>query len=282
MFAALKKINTRPAPFETYTAEALWTDPHTSAQMLSYHLNGAINLSSRRADFIDRSVAWMVDHFAIDADTRMLDVGCGPGLYTTRLAAAGARVSGIDFSQRSIDHARTTASDQGLAIEHICANYLDYDTDKRFDLITMIMCDFCALSPDQRATLLGKFHRFLAPGGAVVLDVYSLTAYDRREEAAIYERNQLDGFWSAAEYYGFVSTFKYDAAKVVLDKYTLIEEDRTREVYNWLQYFDPESLKDAFTAAGFTVEDIFADVAGSPFSKEAPEFAVVARKPKLS
>lgn len=281
MFAALKKINARPAPFETYTAEELWTDPHTSAQMLSYHLNEAVDLSSRRAVFIDRSVAWLVDHFAIDAGTRVLDVGCGPGLYTTRLATVGARVSGIDFSRRSIDHAHTSATEKGLSIDHICANYLDYETDQRFDLITMIMCDFCALSPGQRAALLAKFHRFLVPGGAVVLDVYSLAAYDQREEAAIYERNQLDGFWSAAEYYGFVNTFKYDEIKVILDKYTLIEEDRIREVYNWLQYFDPESLEETFKAAGLGVEGRFGDVAGSPFSNDAPEFAIVARKPQL-
>ena len=122
MFTVLKKICARPTPFEIYTAEALWTDPHTSAQMLSYHLNEAIDVSSRRADFIDRSVAWLLDHFAIDVGTRVHDVGCGPGLYTTRLAAAGAQVSGIDFSQRSIDHARAMATQHGLVIDYFCAD----------------------------------------------------------------------------------------------------------------------------------------------------------------
>lgn len=282
MFATLKKINARPVPFETYTAEALWTDPHTSAQMLSYHLNAAIDVSSRRAAFIDRSVAWLVDHFAIDTGTRLLDVGCGPGLYTTRLAAAGAQVTGIDFSQRSIDHANATATQKGLTIDHICANYLNFDIDRHFDLIIMIMCDFCALSPDQRTSLLTKIHQFLAPGGAVVLDVYSLSAYDQREEAAIYERNQLDGFWSAADYFAFVNTFKYDSDKVILDKYTIVEENRIREVYNWLQYFTPEDLETAFRETGFELEGLYGDVSGSSFCEDAPEFAPVARKPLIS
>jgi len=39
MFEKLKKINTKPKPFEFYTASALWTDEHTSKQMLSLHLN---------------------------------------------------------------------------------------------------------------------------------------------------------------------------------------------------------------------------------------------------
>ena len=40
MFDLLEKINTRPEPFEFYTASDLWTDEHTSEQMLKYHLNG--------------------------------------------------------------------------------------------------------------------------------------------------------------------------------------------------------------------------------------------------
>lgn len=62
--------------------------------------------------------------------------------------------------------------------------------------------------------------------------MYSLSAFEQKEEVAIYEVNQLDGFWSPNKYYGFLNTFKYDEEKVALDKYTIIELDRTREVYN--------------------------------------------------
>ena len=39
MFEQLVDINARPQPFESYTAKELWTDEHTSEQMLMYHLN---------------------------------------------------------------------------------------------------------------------------------------------------------------------------------------------------------------------------------------------------
>jgi len=143
----------------------------------------------------------------------------------------------------------------------------------------MIMCDFCALSPEQRKRMLGKFHTLLKEGGSVLLDVYSLNAFSRRQEKALYEANLLDGFWSGNEYYGFQNTFRYDEEKVVLDKYTIVEADRTRTIYNWLQYFSPETLKEEFTACGFSVEGIFGDVAGTPFDSKADEFAIVAKKP---
>jgi 2-polyprenyl-3-methyl-5-hydroxy-6-metoxy-1,4-benzoquinol methylase len=240
LFEELEKINTRPEPFEFYTASDLWTDEHTSKQMLSFHLNQEIDVSSRKAAFIDRSVEWINSHFNVGAGTKIADFGCGPGLYTSRLSRRQAEVTGIDFSKRSIQYAQEAAIREGLSIQYVNQDYLDFETNDRFHLILMIMCDFCALSARQRRKMLTKFHTLLEPGGYVLLDVYSMNAFEQREETAMYEANMLNGFWSPNKYYGFQNTFKYKTEKVVLDKYALFEADRTRTVYNWLQYFSPE------------------------------------------
>ena len=278
MFEHLDEIFSRPEPFEYYTASELWTNEHTSKQMLAYHLNGEIDVSSRNAAFIERSVAWIVERFNVGAGTKIADFGCGPGLYASRLARKEADVTAIDFSSRSIQYAREAATKEGLDINYVNENYLEFQTDKRFDLITMIMCDFCALSPIQRKKMLGTFHTILQPGGSVLLDVYSLMAFDQREETAMYEANLLNGFWSPNKYYGFLNTFKYNREKVILDKYTLIEATGTRTVYNWLQYFSPETLERELVECGFTVEKYYSNVAGMPFDSKANEFAVVAKK----
>ncbi|MCJ7581014.1 MAG: class I SAM-dependent methyltransferase [Candidatus Aminicenantes bacterium] len=278
MFEEIENINSRPKPFEFYTASDLWTDEHTSKQMLVYHLNEDIDVSSRNGKFIDFSVEWIVSHFGVGEGTKIADFGCGPGLYTSRLARKKANITGIDFSKRSIEYAQEAATKEDLSIRYINQNYLEFETENRFHLILMIMCDFCALSPDQRRKMLHKFHSFLEPGGSILLDVYSLTAFELREEAATYEVNQLHGFWSPHKYYGFVNTFKYEEEQVILDKYTLIEPSRTRTVYNWLQYFSPETLEREFVECGFTVENLYSDVAGSPFGLDSPEIAIVAKR----
>jgi len=277
MFHDLAQINTRPRPFEFYTADDLWTDEHTSEQMLACHLNEEVDLSSRNKAFIDRSVAWIVSEFHIGPETAIADFGCGPGLYATPLARTGAEVVGIDFSSRSLQYARQIAAAEALPVRYVHHNYLEFETDERFDLVLMIMCDFCALSPEQRGKMLRKFRAILKPGGAVLLDVYSLSAFAKREETASYEANQLNGFWSADPYYGFLNTFKYDQELVVLDKYTIVGAERTRTVYNWLQYFSPAALKHEFAECGLTVDRLLADVAGTPFDPQADEFAAIAR-----
>jgi cyclopropane fatty-acyl-phospholipid synthase-like methyltransferase len=280
VFGELERINIRPKPFEFYTASDLWTDEHTSEQMLAFHLNKDIDVSSRKVEFIDRSVEWISSHFNVGSGMKIADFGCGPGLYTTRLAQRQADVTGIDFSKRSIQYAQEVATREKLSIHYVNQNYLEFETDDRFHLAMMIFCDFCALSPIQRKKMLSKFHTFLEPGGSVLLDVYSLKTFDHREETASYETNLLNGFWSSNKYYGFLNTFKYEEEKLILDKYTIIEEIRTRTVYNWLQCFSPEALEREFVEGGLTIDEFYSDVAGSPFDAEAKEFAVVACKKK--
>lgn len=278
MFKKLEKINEWPEPFQFYTASDLWNDEHTSKQMLSFHLDDTIDVSSRNAEFIDRSVEWITSQFNIRRDTMIADFGCGPGLYASRLAKRGANVTGIDFSKRSIEYAKETAAREKLNIIYVNKNYLEFETDDRFDLVLMIMCDFCALSQKQRNVILNKFRKILKPDGSVLLDVYSISAFEQRVETAIYEVNQLNGFWSPNKYYSFLNTFKYDDQKVVLDKYTIIESERIRQVYNWLQYFAPEDLEREFIEAGLSVQGYYSDVAGTRYDRESSEFAVIADK----
>ncbi len=278
MFDELETINKRPKVFEFYTASELWTDDYTSKQMLSLHLNKEIDVSSRNASFIKTSVEWIVTHFNVGMGSKVVDFGCGPGLYTTKLAQKQAHVTGIDFSTRSIEYAREVAKTQGLSIDYVNENYLDFEYYDHFDLILMIMCDFCALSPSQREKILTKFYKFLQPNGYILLDVYSLKTFEQREETALYEANLFNNFWFENKYYGFLNTFKYEKEKVILDKYTLIQKEGTRTIYNWLQCFSPEELKKEFLESGLVVEELYSDVAGSPFDPEGKEFAVVVKK----
>ncbi|NQU86248.1 MAG: class I SAM-dependent methyltransferase [Mariniphaga sp.] len=279
MFKELIEINSRPKPFQFYTADELWTDEYTSKQMLNYHLNESIDLSSRNKNFIEKSEKWIASRFDINNNTVIADFGCGPGLYTTRFAERGANVTGIDFSENSINYAKKVAHEKGLNIAYVVKNYLEFETTENFDLITMIMCDFCALSPEQRKIMLKKFYSLLKPGGSVLLDAYLLNSFHQREETASYEKNQLFGFWSADDYYAFVNTFKYEKEKVILDKYTIIEESRKRIVYNWLQYFSKESLITEFEDIGFKVKEVYSDISGKTFDSKSNEIAIVAKKP---
>jgi SAM-dependent methyltransferase len=279
LFETLERINTRPDVYSRYTADALWTSPDISEMMLRYHLDGKVDLASRRTEFVERSLAWIVAKFELGADKRVIDLGCGPGLYVNQLARSGARVTGIDFSPRSIAYARAGAEREGLDVDYRLGDYLALDIETGYDLAMMIMCDFCALSPGQRGQLLQRVGELLAPGGAFLFDVNSLAFYDTWEETVAYSYEMMDGFWSSEPYYGFLNTFRYDEEKVVLEHYLIVERERQAEYFNWFQHYSLESLTAEVEAAGLVVDEAFGDVAGEAIDASLPEFAVVVRQP---
>jgi SAM-dependent methyltransferase len=276
MFSELAQINSRPAPFSASTAELLWADPHVSEQMLRFHLDGSVNVSSRTTDVIGRSVDWLTGTVGIAEGTRVLDLGCGPGSYGNRLSAVGAAVTGIDFSDRSIRHAQETAQPGPTRATYIQGNYLDVPIPGTFDVALMIMCDFCAISPEQRSRLLGRLRTLLEPGGRFVFDVYGLPALAARQEVATYSASLLGGFWSPQPHFEFLNTFVYQAERVTLDKCELVEAHRSRTVYNWLQHFDAHTLEDELERNDFELTTLVGDLTGAPFDADAAEFAVVA------
>lgn len=277
-YEILKKVTEKPQPFCRYTAETLWNDEYISRQMLRFHLDENIGAASRRRDFIENSAVWIAERFKLTKNSKVIDFGCGPGWYTTRFARCGAQVTGIDFSRRSIAYAKETAEREGLTIDYQYADYLKFDIDRRFDLITLIFCDLCPLSPDQRRTLLQTFCRLLRDGGHILLDVATLPMLSKRQETIELGFRLDNGFWAAGDYFGLKQVFKYPAECVSLDKYTIFEPNRIWEVFNWLQYFDRDMLAAEFASAGLKITTCYGDVAGSPFSPEKDEFAVVATK----
>lgn len=282
MFEALLKINHRPEPFACYTAVSMWNDPYVSQKMLTAHLDQSNDVASRNKEVFDKSVEWMTKRFNIGEKTRICDFGCGPGLYTAQFAERGASVIGIDFSERSIDYAQKSAKQKNLNIDHICQDYLQFSTNKRFDLIIMIQHDFCALSPEQRKSLLSKFHEFLEEGGTVLLDVFSIPFFNATPKQALYEQSSdkdfWSNFWSDNPYYVFNNTFKYEEEKLLLHKHTIIEEMRTREIFNWLQCYSLEALKSEIQNNGFNVIEHYSDITGKPYEPDSTEIAIVATK----
>ena len=194
VFAFLSEQSSRPPLFSAYTAEELWTDPHVAEQMLSFHLDPMKDLASRNHAFIHRSIGWLNETFGLRSGKRVLELGCGPGLYANGLASLGASVVGVDFSVNSLAHARSVAAERGLPVVYHDANYLDLQMDETFDLVLLIFGDFCPLGPGQRRRLLDKVRGWLAPGGRFVFDVSSSALFGGLEESASYEVAPGGGF----------------------------------------------------------------------------------------
>lgn len=106
--------------------------------------------------------------FELIGDVRgkdVLDAGCGPGLYASRLVEAGAAVVGIDASPSMV----TLASERVPGAEfrvHDLDEPLDFLPDESADVV---VCALVLHYVDDPAALMHEFYRVLRPGGIAVI-----------------------------------------------------------------------------------------------------------------
>ena len=158
---------------------------------------------------VDRA---MIGAFAglVGHGARVLDVGCGTGVATAALAAAGLDVTGIDLSPNMIAQARR--HNPGLPFR--VGSMLDLDAD---DGSVAGLCAWYSIIhvPDTHLPrVFAEFHRVLAPDGVVLLafqvgdEPRVLTDFDgepvnltfiRRQSAAVADLLSNSGFRVYAE-----------------------------------------------------------------------------------
>ena len=280
LFDALEGLGQKPRPFTEYTTPRLWNDPHISKGMLAAHLDPEGDAASYRPARIDRCVAWSAARFAIGAGTRVCDLGCGPGLWSRRWAALGARVTGVDLSERSVDYARADAAASGLDIRYLLMDYLDLPLDRvggGFDLLALVYGDFSVLSPPQRRRLLASCRGLLKPGGHLLLDVASTARWAKEGESGSYAFLPGGGFFSPRPHHLFSQVFKYRDESLLCDRHTAVEAGRRLTLYNWNQCYTPRALRAELESGGFETVDLFSGLAGEPLDGDSDWIAAVAR-----
>ena len=254
----LIKQTQKPPLYEKGTA-VMWTDPHISKQLLQIHLNPDIDLASRRRSSIEKTIHWIFEQVE-NKELKILDLGCGPGLYTQQIAKKGHKVTGVDFSRNSINYAKEQAKSNNLDIAYINKNYLELDlTENEFDLVMMIYTDFGVLLPEERNHLLNIVHKALKPGGIFIFDVLNNNDLDKKISPKNWEVAEL-GFWRKISYLALSNSFFYEEKKVMLNQH-IIADDEKIDVYRfWTHFFSHDDLNIVLQPFGFKDIQYFEDV----------------------
>jgi 2-polyprenyl-3-methyl-5-hydroxy-6-metoxy-1,4-benzoquinol methylase len=273
----LEKLSKKPKLFERSTTK-FWDDEYISKKMLEAHLDPKWDAASRKHSTIDASVQWLSDEVFADQPLNILDLGCGPGLYASRLAKLGHSVTGIDISERSIEYAKKEAKRNNLNIKYIYNNYLEINYDEAFDVVLLIYCDFGALTNSERDVLLEKIYKSLKPGGLFIFDVF--TNKNRSESGNnkkwdVYE----NGFWCENPYLELTQTFKYPENDVYLDQSIIIDSQNNISFYrNFEHIYSKKTISEVLDAFGFKSHHYFSDVTGKPYDNNSKTIALVTKK----
>lgn len=168
-----------------------WHDPDFSRRMLREHLSQAHDAASRRMAVIEAHVQWIHEALLESKATSILDLGCGPGLYMSRLAQRGHRCLGIDFSPASIAYAQQQAQTMQLDCRYSLDDLRSADYGTGHGLAMQVFGELNVFTPEDARHILQKTHAALADEGLLLLEVHTLDAVRRL--------GQQPAGWSAAE-----------------------------------------------------------------------------------
>ncbi len=176
---------------------------------------------------------YIADRGPLDG-ARVLDVGCGGGILSEAMAAAGAEVTGIDMAAKPLAVARLHALETGTELEYLAATPEDLAGERPGAFQTVTCMEMLEHVPDY-ASSVAACAELAAPGGRLFFSTISRTpkAYLLTVLGAEYVLNILP-----------------------------------RGTHDYTKLIRPSELARAVRKAGLRVEEV-AGMAYNPFSRQA-------------
>lgn len=196
---------------------------------------------------------------------RVLDVGCGTGILSLKLAQLGARVTGVDLSGNMLKIAKERAEAFQQEVEFIERPMQQLDTFSEFDMavISIDSLNYVVNEQEVRQTFAGLYAS-LRKGGKLLFDVHSTFKTDVifMESPFVYDDDDISYIWQTEEGetpHTVVSqlSFFVKNEEGTYDRFDEEHVQRTYPIHTYVQMLEE---------AGFEIERIFAD-----WEDEAPE-----------
>ncbi len=276
MLDKILKYTEKPVVFELGEPK-FWDDPHISKSMLEAHLDQNNDAASRKVETIDKTVENLINSGVLRPGMKLLDLGCGPGLYAERLAKAGINVVGIDISTRSIGYAKAEAEKKKLTIEYCCMNFFDMDFNNEFDAVIQIYGELNTFSDARLSKLFDSVKKALKPDGVFIFDVTTRTYRLKNNRSNNWYVSE-GGFWRPEKHLVLEMGFDYPELDIWLDQYITIDEENYKVYRNWFHDYSLESIKKVLDREGFVPVKVWNDLTGSEYSSNGEWIAIAANK----
>lgn len=273
----IKEKSKKPALFNKEGGN-IWTEEYIAKQMLEAHLNPDFDGASRRNLIIEKTIDYLAKKF-IKENSSILDLGCGPGLYAEKLCRKGYKVTGIDFSENTINYAKRSAEKEKLKIEYKCENFFNLKYLEEYDAVMQIYGEINTISNEERDKLFKIIYNALKPNGRFIFDISTPAL---REKCGLKKNWYISegGFWREKEHIVLEEGVKYED-NIWLDQYIVADKEGVQVYRNWFHDYTAETIKQVVQSSGFKVIDMVT-LTGEPLKNNSEWILIIAEKSSKS
>ena len=228
---------------------------------------------------------------ALEADSPVLEVGCGTGRVLLPTARAGISITGLDHSEYMLDVCRAALKGEPAEVQErvilVQGDMREFALEQTFSLATLPFRPFQhLLTVEDQINCLTTIHQHLKPGGKLILDLFNpslihLTRDNIGEEVDLEPDFTTPEGIKVLRCNKTVSRDSFNQTNEIELIYYLTHPDGREErlvhafSMRYLFRFEAEHL---LVRCGFEVEDIYADFNKNPFGTSYPgELVFIAR-----
>jgi SAM-dependent methyltransferase len=249
----------RPIPW-SFGGNLPWDDPEFSRRMLREHLDQSHGAASRQDAERELQLSWLWPQLGLEPGSRVLDVTCGPGLYSVALAERGCQVTGVDFGPASISYARQSAQERNVSANcrfvESDVRHMDFE-DSYFSAALFLYGQLSVFTIEDMASLLRMIARYLEPGGRLVVELLAQDQLDKQDSNWWFTDDQ--GLWGDRPFLHMGERFWLADQQMVVERfYTLdLEDGALDEIMLCDQSYAVEDMVGHMKAAGFSRVDVY-------------------------
>lgn len=217
----------------------------------------------------EREVALIRELLALPAGAAVLDLACGHGRISNRLAA-DYQITGLDITPLFLELAREDAAARGVQVDYLLGDMRQLPFEAgQFDVVINWFTAYGYFEDDDNRRVLQECQRVLKPGGRLVLEMnnrdfilknYQPTSLTEREGNYMVDRHRFDALTGRS-----------------LVERIIFRDGKIRKTNYFTRLFTYTELRDWLLQAGFQQVAGY-DQTGQPFSLDSRRMVVVAQK----
>lgn len=270
------KRNRSPQPW-TEGEKIPWHESVFSERMLAEHLSQEHDAASRRSNIIDQQVNWIHQELLDRSPSKILDLGCGPGLYTQRLARLGHACLGIDFAPAAIEYAKSQADAENLPCRFVLEDIREADYGQGYGLVMLIYGEFNVFRPEDARKILQKAFLSLNSKGLLLLEPHTFETVKRLGESSAHWYSSENGLFSSGPHIVLQENYWDSEKKVSMERYYILDAE-SGQVVTHSASIQAYTLDDYFymlRECGFGKIEIYPSLLGESHQNQ-DEFLVIA------
>jgi SAM-dependent methyltransferase len=220
----------------------------------------------------DLEVNALVKLLALDQPKKILDLACGFGRHTNRLAVMGHKMTGVDITPGFLEIARQDAIKKGVEVHYQQNDMRTITFDNEFDCVLLLFTAFGYFSDDENLQVLINTRKALLPGGVLIFDTpHRDTFLKRMQPYFIVEK----------EGNMMIDRMSFDCLQGrSYNRRVVIREGIRKDKPFFVRLYNPNEIQDLITRAGLVLEHIYGGWETQELTPETNRIVIIARKPE--